>query len=207
MRGPHATIVGIALLSALGCGGVHTPDGESSLMAEPPAGAGGGQTTGTTTTQLPAELPSESDSGTPVRDVPANGGSGSETDPALETPIEFCDAPNKLLTPKCGGGSCHGNQGAAMGDFAIDAQHAIKFVDKVSTRHAECGRIIDSRDYSKSFMLIKLRGDLLGNLSEEQQASVDLPYCGGRMPVGSIVITDDQIDCLASWLQQFQAPR
>jgi len=48
---------------------------------------------------------------------------------------------------------------------------------------------------------------LLGNLSEEQAATVDAPYCGGRMPVGSIVITNDEIDCLASWLQQFQVER
>lgn len=199
-----AALVGLSLLGALGCGGVHTPDGETRSVELPSAaGAAGGQTTATTTLQLP----SDPDSGTRRTDLPSNGGSGSETDPALETPIEFCDAPAKLLTPKCGGGSCHGNQGAAMGDFAIDEQHAVKFVDKLSTRHPECGRIIDSRDYSKSFMLIKLRGDLLTNLSEEQQASVDLPYCGGRMPVGSIVITDDQIDCLASWLQQFQMPR
>lgn len=197
----RAALVGLLLLGGLGCGGAHTPDDETPSVALPTAaGAGGGQTTATA-------LPAEADSGAGGPDLPANGGSSAETDPALETPIEFCDAPAKLLTPKCGGGSCHSNQGANMGDFAIDAQHAYKFVDKVSTRHPECGRIIDSRDYSKSFMLLKLRGDLLTNLSEEQAASVDAPYCGGRMPVGSIVITDDLIDCLASWLQQFQMQR
>jgi len=200
----RAVVAGISLLSAFGCGGVQTPDGEPSSDERPAAaGAGGGtQQTATTTTPL-----SQTDSGPPVMDLPSNGGSGSQTDTSLETPIEFCDAPTKVLTPKCGIGSCHGNQNAVMGDFGIDAEHAVKFVDKPATRHPECGRIIDSRDYSKSFMLLKMRGDLLGNLSEEQAATVDAPYCGGRMPVGSIVITNDEIDCLASWLQQFQVER
>ena len=203
MRSLAPALVALSLLSALGCGGVHTPDGEPAIRSAASGAGGGTHETGTATP--PPRSQSESDAA--VLDPPANGGSGSANDPSLETPIEFCDAPAKLLTPKCGGGSCHGNQGAVMGDFAIDAQHAVKFVDKVSTRHAECGRIIDSRDYSKSFLLIKMRGDLLGNLSEEQAASVDSAHCGGRMPVGSIVITDDQIDCLASWLQQFQVQR
>jgi hypothetical protein len=44
----------------------------------------------------------------------------------------------------------------------------------------------------KSLMLTKVRG------------SFPSPDCGGRMPIGSFVITEEQIDCLASWLQQFQ---
>jgi hypothetical protein len=202
MRTPSA-VAAMLLLTALGCGGVHTPEGEPAIQTAA-AGAGGvQQPTGDQSTPLA----SQNDADAAVANSPAKGGSGSEQDPDSLPPIEFCDAPAKLLTPKCGGGSCHGNQGAVMGDFAIDAQHAVKFVDKVSTRHAECGRIIDSRDYSKSFMLIKTRGDLLSNLSEEQAASVDDAHCGGRMPVGSIVITEDLIDCLASWLQQFQVER
>lgn len=202
MRAPCAAMAGISLLSALGCGGVHMPDGETSSTEFPTAAGAGGGTQQTASTITPG--PSQSDSDPPVLDLPSNGGSSSQTDTSLNTPIEFCDAPAKVLTPKCGIGSCHGNHDAVMGDFGIDAEHALKFIDKPATRHAECGRIIDSRDYSKSFMLIKMRGDLLSNLSEQQAASVDDSHCGGRMPVGSIVITDDQIDCVASWLQQFQ---
>jgi hypothetical protein len=121
-------------------------------------------------------------------------------------PAEFCDAPAKLLVPHCGGGSCHSNKDVRMGDFAINTTQAYNFVDKVSTRHADCGRIIDSRDYSKSFILIKLRGELLSNVSEAVAES-DPVHCGGRMPIGSFVIEDELIDCMASWLQQFQAPR
>jgi hypothetical protein len=207
MRTFSAAVLAMSLLGALGCGGVHTPDGETPAIQLPAAaGAGGG--TQQRTASAGAASVSETDSGPPVMDLPASGGSSSaETDPSLYPPVVYCDAPAKLLTPKCGGGgsgSCHGNHDADMGDFGIDEQHAVKFVDKLSTRNAPCGRIIDSRDYSKSFMLLKVRGDLFANLSEAQAASADESYCGGRMPVGSIVISEDLIDCLASWLQQFQ---
>lgn len=107
-------------------------------------------------------------------------------------PIEFCDAPTKVLVASCGNGSCHSNNNATIGDFAVDPQRAYNFVDRVSRRHADCGKIIDSSDYSKSLLLTKVTGDF------------DSPRCGERMPVGSFVITDEQIDCLSSWLQQFQ---
>ena len=201
MRGPGAAIVGLSLLSALGCGGVHTPDGTQPV--ELPAGAGGAGGSGGQAASTPAT--SQTDSG-PLLDLPSSGGSSSETDTPLETPIEFCDAPAKLLVPHCGGGSCHSNKDADMGDFAMNTTQAYAYVDKVSTRNADCGRIIDSRDYSKSFILIKLRGELMSNVSEAVAES-DPVHCGGRMPIGSFVIEDDLIDCMASWLQQFQVER
>ncbi len=111
--------------------------------------------------------------------------------PALP-PIEFCDAPTKVLMATCGNGACHSNGNATIGDFATDAVSAYDFVDRPSRRNPSCGRIIDSEDYSKSLLLTKVRGDF------------EAPKCGERMPTGSFVITKEQIDCLASWLQQFQ---
>lgn len=133
----------------------------------------------------------------PVVELPSNGGSsgGQATRPEDEValpPIEYCDAPAKMFVPSCGGGSCHSNVNAAFGDFAADTKRAYNFVDKVSVRHADCGLLIDSSDYSKSLLLTKLTGDF------------DSPRCGGTMPVGSYVITEEQVDCVASWLQQFQ---
>jgi hypothetical protein len=107
-------------------------------------------------------------------------------------PIEYCDAPAKVLVASCGNGSCHSNANVVIGDFAADTQRAYDFVDRVSVRHADCGKIIDSQDYSKSLLLTKVRGDF------------EVPRCGERMPIGSFVITTEQINCLASWLQQFQ---
>jgi hypothetical protein len=92
----------------------------------------------------------------------------------------------------CGNGSCHSNENATIGDFAVSPEHAYAFVDRVSRRNPTCGLIIDSEDYSKSLLLTKVRGDF------------ESPKCGERMPIGSFLITEEQIDCLASWLQQFQ---
>lgn len=103
----------------------------------------------------------------------------------------YCDAPTLVLKASCGNGSCHSNAGTTIGDFAVSADHAAAFVDQVSVRSPTCGRIIDSRNYGDSLMLTKVTG------------TYPL-HCGGRMPVGSFAITDDQIACLASWLQQFQ---
>ncbi|HEU4577893.1 MAG TPA: hypothetical protein VFS67_06545 [Polyangiaceae bacterium] len=125
--------------------------------------------------------------------MPSAGSSGAGGAPSeAPAPPAFCDAPTKVLVASCGNGSCHSNPGWPEGDFAVDTERAYNFVDKDSVRHAYCGRIIDSRDYSKSLMLTKVRG------------SFPSPDCGGRMPIGSFVITEEQIDCLASWLQQFQ---
>ena len=109
---------------------------------------------------------------------------------SLPTPV-FCDAPARVLMVSCGNGSCHSNRDVVIGDFALSPERAAAFVDRVSVRDPSCGRIIDSRSYGDSLLLTKVTGTF--------------PlHCGGRMPVGSFTITDDQIACLASWLQQFQ---
>jgi hypothetical protein len=122
--------------------------------------------------------------------VNTSGAGGADSAPAPA----FCDAPAKILVPSCGIGACHENAGADMSAFAVDTTSAYDFVDKTSTRHPECGRIIDSRDYSQSLLLLKIRG-----------AIKDPVLCGGIMPVPSFPpLSANQIDCVASWLQQFQ---
>jgi hypothetical protein len=186
----------LASLYVLACGGVDTPDGEPAAL---PAGAGGSEAapasgsnpTGTAAPNVGAEGGTVSSSTPPPMDVADRGAGGNDSLP----PPVFCDAPTKVLVASCGNGSCHSNSGATIGDFAVDAERAYNFVDKVSVRHASCGRIIDSQDYSKSLLLTKVRG------------TFPSPECGGRMPVGSFQISEEQIDCLASWLQQFQTSR
>jgi hypothetical protein len=104
----------------------------------------------------------------------------------------ICDAITKVFQTTCGGGACHTNPGALIGDWGIDLAAATQYVDRPSARHAYCGKIIDSSDYSKSLILVKLEGPIPAD-------------CGGPMPVGSFGdITQDQIGCVASWLEQFQ---
>jgi len=181
-------LAGAAL--GMGCG-----DGSEVPEFEPPSGASGA-------TALPlgaaaaggsdpgAEPPEGGDSGAGGAGVEANAGAGGDV--TALPPIEYCDAPTKVLTASCGNGSCHSNPGATIGDFAVGPVEAASFVDVVSVRNASCGRIIDSRDYSQSLLLTKITGGF------------PAPGCGGRMPIGSFVITEEQTDCLASWLQQFQ---
>lgn len=129
----------------------------------------------------------------PTGEAAANGRpDGGVPLPAPSTAV-YCDAPTLVLTASCGNGSCHSNTGAAIGDFAVSAERAVAFVDRESAKDATCGRIIDSRDYSKSLLLTKVTGGFPS------------PQCGGAMPVGSFAaLSQAQIDCLASWLQQFQ---
>jgi hypothetical protein len=109
-------------------------------------------------------------------------------------PPKICDAITEVFQVACGGGSCHTNPGALIGDWGISLDEAKTYVDRVSVRDAACGKIIDSSDYSKSFILVKLQGAVPNG-------------CGGPMPVGSFGdLTQEQIDCVASWLQQFQKP-
>jgi hypothetical protein len=187
---PRVSLGSLLLASSLAvaCGDASTPEGAplpieaaggaeqqpSSPVIAPPsdAAAGSGDS---------AAVPPGADTG---------GAGGAESAPA---PV-FCDAPAKIFVPSCGIGACHENPAAAMSAFAVDTTSAYNFVDKVSTRHAECGRIIDSRDYSQSLLLLKIQG-----------AITDPVLCGGIMPIPSYApLSATQIDCVASWLQQFQ---
>lgn len=105
----------------------------------------------------------------------------------------FCDAVTVVLLPRCGGGSCHSNENARIGDFAAGRAQAESFIDVPSVRNASCGFVIDSQDPSQSLLLRKLVGDF------------PVPTCGGPMPVSGGDLTDEQIECMASWLEQFRA--
>jgi hypothetical protein len=179
---------------AAACSGVTDPEGESPAPV-PLAGAGGAA--GESTSMAAVATPSVSaaaggadDGAVLAGSEPSGGASGQGSLPAAT----FCDAPAKVFVPSCGNGSCHSIPGADMGDFAVDTKRAYNFVDKVSFRHAECGRIIDSQDYSKSLLLLKI-----------QEGAFDTSECGGIMPVPSFPrLGASQIACVASWLQQFQ---
>jgi hypothetical protein len=189
-------LVGSAVLACSGDGS----DFDTDHSPRQPSPLGG--SSGAATEQVP---PTHSDEGGASGGMgpgsidsgndPLGGSAGSDLGAGggdVAAPAIFCDAPRKVLMASCGNGSCHSNSGATIGDFAVDPERAYHFVDKLAARDPECGFIIDSRDYSQSFLLLKVRGDF------------PVPQCGERMPVGSFKITEEQIDCLASWLQQFQ---
>jgi hypothetical protein len=120
------------------------------------------------------------------------GGAGGAGSPPPAMPEPVCDAVTEVLLPSCGGGSCHSNPSARIGDWAVGRSEAESFVDVPSVRNVACGLIIDSGDPSQSLLLRKLIGDF------------PIPMCGGPMPVSGPDLTDQQIACMASWLQQFR---
>lgn len=126
------------------------------------------------------------------------GGSGADEPDAGEvvapTPERhYCDAVRFVFQDTCGGGSCHTNKGAVIGDFGVGAEEAASYVGRGSVRDADCGLIINPVEPQQSLILTKVTG---GYPTDEN--------CGGRMPIGSYEITDAQIDCISDWLEQFR---
>jgi len=105
----------------------------------------------------------------------------------------YCDAVNTVFRPTCGNGSCHTNEGAVIGDFGVSAEKAASYVGRGSVRDTDCGLIINPVEPQQSLILTKVTG---GYPSDQN--------CGGRMPVGSFEITDEQIDCISDWVEQFR---
>ena len=116
------------------------------------------------------------------------GGSGGSA-PAEPS----CDIIADVFEPSCGDGDCHNSVG--IGNFAVSEEAAAAYLGEDPTfSSGVCGLMIDPDDPERSLILTKVTGDP--------------PYeegdCGNRMPVSRDPLTDDQLDCLRSWLQQFQ---
>lgn len=120
----------------------------------------------------------------------ARGGAGGAPPPMTEQ--VFCDAVSMVFIPRCGGGSCHSRPDVAFGDFAIGTAEAESLVNVQSVRNPICGLVIDPVNPSESLILRKVIGDFPS------------PTCGGAMPVTGGELTDEQIDCVASWVQKFE---
>lgn len=108
-------------------------------------------------------------------------------------PRQYCDAVTEVFRPTCGNGSCHTNRGATIGDFGVGQAEAAAYVGRGSVRDADCGLIINPIEPQDSLILTKVTG---GYPADQN--------CGGRMPVGSFEVTDEQIDCISDWVEQFR---
>ena len=140
-----------------------------------------------------SNTPVASDAGSTGGTVALGGASGASGGSTGSLPERmYCDAVAEVFVPRCGGGSCHSNSTATIGDFAVGTAEAESFVDVPSVRNAACGLIIDSQNPSDSLILRKLIGDF------------PVPMCGGPMPVSGGDLTDAQIDCVADWVQKFR---
>jgi hypothetical protein len=128
-----------------------------------------------------------------------SGGSAGGAEPdagSVVTPPperDYCDAVTLVFSETCGNGSCHTNKGATIGDFGAGPEEAASYVGRGSVRDADCGLIINPVEPQQSLILTKV----IGGYPTDQN-------CGGRMPVGSFEITDEQIDCISDWVEQFR---
>lgn len=125
--------------------------------------------------------------------------------PVVEPEIDFddpiagpagppCDAVENVFKVSCAvGGSCH--VGAGIGDFAVGAEQARKFVGKTPNLNSRsCGLMIDPDNPFESLILTKVTGEYPYDSSE----------CRTLMPPPFGGVTDGQIACLESWLWQFR---
>jgi hypothetical protein len=125
---------------------------------------------------------------------PASGDERADAGALTNPPPHiYCDAPTEVFKVTCGNGSCHSNRGAVIGDFAVGPEEAASYVSRGSVRDPTCGLIIDPREPKNSLILTKVNGQYPSDRN-----------CGGAMPVGSVEITDEQIDCIADWVEQFR---
>jgi hypothetical protein len=187
----------VSVLCALiaGCAGTDTPprsdqldrdiqaaygDGGSSMAT---GGAGGGDDPGIGGSSMAAGGRGT----TPVGRGgagPSSGGSGSGA--------AVCDAPTKILIPRCGSGSsCHGS-GSINGDFGVSEAAAKALVDKPSQNGAGCGLYINSSSPDDSLLLTKVND------------TFNKGQCGPlQMPLTGAYLTDDEEACIQDWLSQF----
>jgi len=128
-----------------------------------------------------------------------NSGSSGDDEPDAGTvvtpqpPRQYCNAVENVFRETCGNGSCHTNDNATIGDFGAGEEQAASYVGRGSVRNAACGLIIDPVEPQDSLILTKVTGTFPQDRG-----------CGGRMPVGSYEITDEQIECISDWVEQFR---
>ena len=178
---PHVSAGGSSATAGAGGSGSPAATGGSGANAsEQDAGEGGGQSG------------AGSSSGGSSSGAGSGGSSPGSGGSAAISHEPVCDAVTVVFQQSCGVGACHGNPGATIGDFGVGQAEAAALVDVPSRRNLGCGFYIDSSDTSQSLILRKLIGDF-----GDQE-------CGGTMPAIGRDLTPQEIDCVESWLTQFQ---
>jgi hypothetical protein len=100
-----------------------------------------------------------------------------------------CDAVTKVFT-KCSFQPCHGD-GSNNGSFADSEAAARALLDK-PTRNTNCGKFIDSANPEDSAILTKLDDPACGS-----------PQGGAQMPFNADPLSEEDIECVRSWVSQF----
>ncbi len=100
------------------------------------------------------------------------------------------DPEGDILAVRCAGSVCHsaGEQKAAGLDLVSPG--VSDRVRNIASASAECG----------GSMLV-VPGDPTGSLLYEK-VSMDQPPCGSRMPLAQDPLSEEEIGCVASWIQE-----
>jgi hypothetical protein len=201
--------LGACLIVAAACAGGDTPPRDGPLEDKiralydpdfqiggagstslPAGGSGGGGQGGSAATGVGGRA-SGSGGSVAAAGSGSSGAAGSGTagsGASLPPPTgPVCDAPTQVLRYGCGlGSSCHGDGAlAARGDFGASEDQA-KALINVETKNG-CGKYIDSANPDASQVLLKATG---------AQAAA----CGGDMPPNSNGLSQEDADCIRSWL-------
>jgi hypothetical protein len=121
---------------------------------------------------------------------------------SLEDPARFLDGgtvseascevdpESQILAARCAGSVCHsaGDQKAAGLDLVSPG--VSDRVKNIASASAECG----------GSMLV-VPGDAAGSLLYKK-VSMDQPPCGSRMPLAQDPLSEEDIGCVASWIQE-----
>jgi hypothetical protein len=122
----------------------------------------------------------------------ASGGTGGAAPSTGGGGGNVCDAYTQVFSVSCTGGGCHSEPGALIGDFASGPDAANALVDKVSSRGAACGKLIDSGTTDDSLILQMVEN------TQDPGACFPLP-----MPLGGDDLSQTDKDCIQDWLTQF----
>lgn len=121
----------------------------------------------------------------------------TERNAILNEPIEGplgppCDAVEKVFRVSCGG-DCH--VGVGIGNFAVGEKEARSYVGILpNINSSSCGQMINPDRPLESLILTKVTGDY----------PFDEGDCRTLMPPPFGGLTNEQIECLESWLWQFR---
>lgn len=109
---------------------------------------------------------------------PVGGGGGGDICPAFDT----------IILERCGSAGCH-NEGASIGEFGASEELAATFVDEPGSACDDL--IINSANPEESLLYTKLFDPIPAG-------------CGNlQMPLSGDLLTEEESDCVLSWLQQF----
>jgi len=113
------------------------------------------------------------------------GGGAAGAPPVVEG---GCDG-FAVLETYCATSGCHGQPGAALGDFASSEDAAREFIGVESgVACAGQGAIVDTDDPSASLMVTKINGEA---------------ECGQPMPPTGEQLSDEEIACVEEWISGF----